>query len=322
MGIWKKFGKYMVLGSLAASSIACYVSGSLPSGGEVPMPPITSPTAEEVYDTLKVCSFNVEDFGKKAIMPDEADDEDIAEGTGRALAYIMVGCDLTAVQEVSDKSGQVIPFFLDEYLNPIGANKFAAALSPRLGRDASGESQKEQYAFIYDNSRLELVDSFTYDDGKDDGTDAFIREPFVGYFRSRQGDFDFAIAVIHTKPQDAEEEMIRLEEVVEEIYSRYPGETDVICVGDTNLKKGFNDYVAGQWQVGDFYSVIGEDTTLAKSTSLYDQIIIDMAATEEDFTNQSGVIRFDEAFNFSVPADVISDHYPVWAVFYSDRDTD
>jgi hypothetical protein len=45
----------------------------------------------------------------------------------------------------------------------------------------------------------------------------------------------------------------------------------------------------------------------------------------EDFTGNSGVIRFDELYDFDeagIAPNSVSDHYPVWAEFYTGRDTD
>jgi hypothetical protein len=339
MGFWRKVGRVALATTLVGALLACYASSYVPTtsipnpstvepygagSSETAVQPETpfgqTPTSlEEVVDeNVRLCSWNIENFGRRKIMLDEADDPDVAEGTGRAIAYLMMGCDLTAVQEISDIEGKVIPYFLENYLNVNPPGTFVSALSPRLGRIASGEAQKEQYGFVYDSRKLELVDSFTYDDG----TDAFIREPFVGYFRSLSGNLDFVVATIHTKPVDAVEEMLSMEDVVRLIYLRYPGEYDIIVVGDTNLKDGFNTEVGSQWSIGEFYSIIGEDTTLAKSVNLYDQIIIDKQHTWEDFSGLSGVIRFDTGYNFAVAGDDISDHYPVWIELYTNRDTD
>ncbi|MDR1411347.1 MAG: endonuclease, partial [Spirochaetaceae bacterium] len=60
------------------------------------------------------------------------------------------------------------------------------------------------------------------------------------------------------------------------------------------------------------------------SDNTYDRFIITSEAAE-DFTGNFGVIRFDEIYDFErmgiVPR-AVSDHYPVWAEFYTDRDTD
>jgi len=67
-----------------------------------------------------------------------------------------------------------------------------------------------------------------------------------------------------------------------------------------------------------------EDTTLAKSHNTYDRFIITNSAVE-DFTGNFGVIRFDEVYNFDgygISPRKVSDHYPIWAEFWTNHDTD
>ncbi len=54
----------------------------------------------------------------------------------------------------------------------------------------------------------------------------------------------------------------------------------------------------------------------------YDRIIISTPAIT-DFTGNSGVFRFDEAYNLTYYMTIaVSDHYPVYAEFWNNRDTD
>ena len=65
------------------------------------------------------------------------------------------------------------------------------------------------------------------------------------------------------------------------------------------------------------------DTTVAASSNTYDRIVFDSQFTAEDFTGKSGVFRFDSAFGLTPDkAKAVSDHYPVWAEFYTMRDRD
>jgi hypothetical protein len=66
------------------------------------------------------------------------------------------------------------------------------------------------------------------------------------------------------------------------------------------------------------------DTTVAASDNTYDRFIVTASAIE-DFAESYGVIRFDEIYDFeklSIEPKEISDHYPIWAEFFIDRDTD
>jgi hypothetical protein len=64
------------------------------------------------------------------------------------------------------------------------------------------------------------------------------------------------------------------------------------------------------------------DTTTKSTDCTYDRIIITTPA-RTDFTGEAGVFRFDTAYNLTYDNVIaVSDHYPVYATFWTDRDTD
>ena len=105
-------------------------------------------------------------------------------------------------------------------------------------------------------------------------------------------------------------------------------EPDVICIGDFNADGSYY-YEADYLHVfpTDRYGWLisnADDTTVADSDNTYDRIVT-TRSLDEDHSGIVGVLRFDEVFDFSslsiFPKNV-SDHFPVWAEFYVDRDTD
>ncbi len=63
---------------------------------------------------------------------------------------------------------------------------------------------------------------------------------------------------------------------------------------------------------------------MAVSDNTYDRIVTTLS-TNEDFKGTVGVYRFDTLYDFSSPTlepNDVSDHFPVWAEFYSNKDTD
>ena len=63
-------------------------------------------------------------------------------------------------------------------------------------------------------------------------------------------------------------------------------------------------------------------TNMADKECTYDRIIITESA-KEDYADKAGVDRFDETHNLTAKeAKKVSDHYPVWATFYTGKDTD
>lgn len=61
---------------------------------------------------------------------------------------------------------------------------------------------------------------------------------------------------------------------------------------------------------------------MQRADCTYDRIIITTPAIT-DYTGNSGVLRFDAEYNLNYDSTIaVSDHYPVYAEFWSNRDTD
>ncbi len=271
--------------------------------------PSMTPTIEDIVDNeVKICSFNIQIFGQDKVSKPEVVD---------VLAHIVRECDITAVQEIRDSSGTVLPIFM-ESVNSLPGSEYSYIIDERLGRSSS----KEQYAFIYNTDTVIFGnDSYTFNDTED----IFEREPFIAEFSS--GGFDYALVNIHTKPDDAKKEICSLADVVNNAQEHFQNDDDVIVLGDFNADGSYfseeNETCAFRfdpyaWAIND-----NADTTLAASENTYDRIVFDDRYTEEDFSAREGVIRFDEIFGLSPDsAKEVSDHYPIWAEFYTNMDSD
>jgi len=296
-------------------------------------PSVTPNAGQADGETIKICSFNIQNLGLSKMSDPEV------MGT---LADILAQCDITAVQEVSDVSGQVMAALVYDTMN--GSAKYDSTydfeLSPRIGLNRSS-SNAEQYAFVYNADRISVARwegtklAYVYPDGMSGIEDIFAREPYIVEFRA--GKFDFALATIHTKPDDAEREICSLAKVIEDAQARF-SEGDVLVLGDFNSDGSyFNEDISAaecalkdqkySWLIGDSL-----DTTVSvKNDNTYDRIVGDSRFMGEDFTGLSGVFYFDQAQLEGSPFVMVpttletkeySDHYPVWAIFYMNRDTD
>jgi hypothetical protein len=272
----------------------------------------------DVPETLNILSFNIQIFGKSKMAKPEV---------VSVLSAIVSQYDVIAVQEV--RSADPAP--VEEFMATLPAG-YAYALGPREGRSSS----KEQYWFIYDASKVSLAESGSYPDPGD----RFEREPFAARFVSvrqpvahsdtfskSQPAFDFVLVNIHTKPADAGAEIDALDEAAEYFGSLW-NESDLVITGDFNADGSYFDEsgLAALFPAQNWTLLIGDsvDTTVAASANTYDRMIISRSAGE-DWTGNSGVYRFDEAFDFgtmTIQPHQVSDHYPVWAEFRVDRDTD
>jgi deoxyribonuclease-1-like protein len=280
--------------------------------------PFTIPADEP---TIKIASFNIQIFGKtKANKPDVM----------YIITDIIQQYDLVAIQEIRDKSGTAI----EKLMTSLNQNDdiYAIEISPRLGRSSS----KEEYAFLYRMDSIEFIDSYTFDDDNDGNgindiddsnhDDDFEREPFIGFFKSKNSNFDFLIINNHIKPDDAEIEISMLPEVIENAIDVFD-EPDVILLGDLNADGSYytEEDLDSIFPDDGYESIISDawDTTIAKSDNTYDRIILTDYMLE-DFTSASGVHRFDLEYSFTdeLTPKKVSDHYPVWAEFYVERDSE
>jgi endonuclease/exonuclease/phosphatase family metal-dependent hydrolase len=228
------------------------------------------------------------------------------------LADIVSLTGITAIQEL--RSAAVEP--LEQFMGYLP--KYDYALGPREGRS----SYKEQFLVIYHREKFSLLGMETYHDPED----AFERNPLGLYFRAAGG-FDFILINNHIKPGDASREIAALGEAAS-WFRQLWGDPDLLILGDLNADGAYYDEaeLAGVFPDSQYSLLIAndQDTTAAASGNTYDRIIIS-AAAREDYAGSSGVWRPEELYDLEslgIQERELSDHYPVWADFYTGPDTD
>ena len=205
----------------------------------------------------------------------------------RELSEILSHFDLVAIQEIRDKGGTSLPQ-LAAMLN------YSYVVSSRLGSTSS----KEQYAFLY-NSSVISYENISYVLN----STSFERPPFVAKFRA--GNFTFYAVDIHIRPSKAREEIPLLPGAINSTE-------DYILLGDYNADCGYLNVPLASLLPGLFIVVPGRaDTTVHSTDCAYDRIVM-TPQTAEDFSGW-GIYR-----NITLAE---SDHYPVWAKFYTMCDT-
>lgn len=250
-------------------------------------------------ETVLVGSFNIQVFGQSKLND---------PAVMRVLTDVARRFDVLAIQEIRSVEQDVIPAFVQQ-INAGGA-RYDFVLGPRLGRTRS----KEQYAFIYDTTRLEVLPQSVYT--ADDPTDRLHREPFVATFRVRAPNarppFTFTLVNAHTDPDEVDTELAALIEVGRVVRQDIIQEDDVILLGDFNTDevelKRFG-------QAAGFWPIHRGVTTNTRRTESYDNFLIDPQATAE-FTGRFGVLDVERGYQLSPEqALAVSDHLPIWAEF-------
>lgn len=287
-------------------------------------------------EKIKIATWNIQNFGKSK-----------AENDSKMaiIADVLSRFDIIAVQEISNvyeksdegcprnenacpghKNCDLIQNALKKHLAQKGNKDYAFLFSPQV--------KDERYLFIYDKKKIdaltegELVQdegdspNISICDAKSKGD--MVRQPFYATFMA--GDFTFTLITAHTSPERNVSELEALEKYYRKVQDKDTENKDVILLGDLNAACSYlpkNKSIALKkpkyiWVMSDT-----DDSTIRKTTDCaYDRIIF-TKTTKEDYTGEHGVFRFDEEIGSTKSSALkISDHYPVWAEFYTDKDSD
>ena len=260
----------------------------------------------KAQETILIASFNIQALGESKM-----NDRWVME----RLSEVIRRFDIVAIQEVRSKDQNLLPALVS-YVNALGG-RYDYLLGPRLGRTVS----KEQYAYVYDASRIVTSKDCSYT--LNDDIDLLHREPLIGRFVVRTSltnrPWSFSLVDLHTDPDEAVAEVNAMGSIMREIrnYEFATGqEDDVILLGDFNAAPA---KMGSLQTLAHVRPLIANQPTNVKETELYDNLLIDPSTTSE-FTGSAGVLKLRELFGIPM-ADALklSDHNPVWAEFRVDE---
>jgi len=260
--------------------------------------------------TAKIAAFNIQIFGKT-----KSDKTDVMT----ALTKIVREFDIVLIQEIRDASEETIPNFIEK-INQIEGATYSFIQSPRLGRTTS----KEAYAYLYNTETVQFIQGSDY--VYNDTNDVFEREPYIASFKI--GNFDFVLAGIHTKPEDAYNEIGNLTSVVSAIQTAKPNEKDIIVMGDFNADGSYfdEDDPSNLFKASLYNWIITNDIdTMVKTDYTYDRIVVlDTTLNHEYDAGTAQAFYFDQAYglNNQTFVEEISDHYPVFAQYKTNLEDD
>jgi deoxyribonuclease-1-like protein len=257
----------------------------------------------EETETAKIAAFNIQIFGQA-----KSQKEDVMS----VLTKIVREFDIVLIQEVRDASEQTIPNFVEE-INQLEGPQYSFVRSERLGRTTS----KEAYAYLYNTQTVQFIQGsdFVFNDF----ADVFEREPYIASFKI--GNFDFVLIGIHTKPDDAYNEIGNLTLVVSSIQASKPEEKDIIVMGDFNADGSYFDESAtsNPFKASQYHWLITDNMdTMVKTDYTYDRIVIlDTTLSHEYGAGAAQVFYFDQLYGLNNQTFVgeVSDHYPVFAQY-------
>ena len=248
------------------------------------------------------------------------------------LAEVIARYDLIALQEIKSREGMEE---LLQVLNREGEQViWDVVRSPILGEGNAAE----YYAFVY---RIDKVQHVAGSQGvyPEMTSDDFSRPPFFATFNTVDEAFVFTLITIHVTwgslPSLRTAECHHLVFVWDYVQALEESENDLILLGDFNRDKPTHGAFTPLRQRQFEQLVTARDIYTTYSTSpddptghWYDQIWIDPRYTSEDTTGSTGVYRLHEDYYLDAEhphlevRTNISDHLPIWAEFYTGRDTD
>ena len=254
-------------------------------------------------ETMKIAAFNIQIFGQT-----KSQKQDVMA----VLRDIIREFDIVLIQEIRDASEQTIQNFI-ETINQMEGPDYSFIRSERVGRTSS----KEAYAYIYNTETIQFTQESDY--VYNDVDDFFEREPYIASFKA--GNFDFVLVGIHTKPDDAYNEIGNLTSVVSSIQSANPNEYYIIVMGDFNADGSYfdEDDTSNLFKASEYNWIITNSMdTMVKTNYTYDRIVL-LGATlnHEYYADSAQVFYFDQAYGLNNQTFVseVSDHYPVFAQY-------
>jgi len=247
-------------------------------------------------DSLRLGSFNIQVFGTKTMSKPHV---------VTLLTKILSRYHIVFIQEIRDHTNTALDELVSQINQHQGA-KFEYVVSERLGRSSS----KEQYAFIYDPSRLTVVDVHQFPDENN----WFERPPYSITVESKNNGKRLFLTGVHVKPTDAVAEIDHLVDV----YDFYTGANNInqgwVCMGDFNAGGGYvseSDMESIRLrQMSDRYEWLIKDgtrTTVSEHNYAYDRFVVDKMVS-----GSADVFRFDLSMKISIEeAREVSDHFPI-----------
>lgn len=263
--------------------------------------------------TIAIAAWDIEQFGGEKLTDPVI--------LGR-IAEVIKEFDVIAIQEITHFSsqGHAVVNSLTRKIRTEYRRTYGRILGPRTGCQAG---RVEQYAVLYDSDLLQEVKTriMVDDPGEKDN---MCRDPLVVTLRMKDKDakFSFTLVVVHTiaNPGSAlKEDLNALGRIFQAVQDSDAEEDDVILLGGLHANpRNFK----GLEKVDDLVYAIPDHSTMTTSIRQNDNILFQWASTGEDYTGHAGVFPLASFLEISPEeANQLSDHLPVYAVFFTRRDT-
>lgn len=271
-------------------------------------PTVGAPSSNGQARPLMIGSFNIARFGEK---------KSANTVVMQQLMELVHPYDVVAIQEIVSQKEAVIENFVAKLNEKYGA-KFNYVMGPFVGRT----TYVERLAFVYDTSRVKLVEQpFVVADPED----KLHREPLVARFQVREElsrqPFSFVLVNLHLDPKEGQAELDYCSDIVNQLESLFgTQEDDILLLGDFNLSPG-KMFSATKFAARPEWKSMLDDRVMTntRQDKAYDNILFHRQKTGE-FLQRQGAIDLRARFRISLEEALeISDHLPIWGAFSLDE---
>lgn len=292
--------------SAASATTAATSFGSSFRGDATPKPIAFSPPSQaskssmDRVPSIRLATFNLNAFGATKLAK---------SGVTEIVTSILRQFDVIAIQGIQSDRDDILPVLV-ERLN-ISGRRFDYLVGPRVGPP----QQTQQYAFIFDTSRVETDRYQLYT--VDDPENLMTFDPLVGWFRcigsSASDAFTFSLVNVLIHRPSGAKELALVPNLFHAVANDGRQEDDLIIAGDF----GSNPAQIAQLNSESIRFAVRDIPTEITGQAMQDCILFPTRGTTE-FTGKSGAFDFLRKFNLSIEqAMEISSQMPVWAEFYS-----
>ena len=304
------------LGLLILAAVAGLVFLVLPHVARAEVPDSGAVPTVSVPESVAIGTYNIQAFGLTKLG---------RPNTLEALATVGSRFDVLALQEIGSNASTA----REETCEAVIAG-YVERLNALVGPSAYTYVRADQFAIVYRADLFELLSWESYS-----GSASFAYPPLAAHLRVRDAPFDFVIVSLHVRPTAAAAEIASLDDVALQFSERF-NERDVMMLGDFNADGAYYEEGEGAslegFPITSFITVVPNDadTTVGEAAYAYDRIQLS-ADLARDWTGRWSVVRPGEFINVTVlegsagnagTEAALSDHYPVGAWFYTQRDDD
>lgn len=196
--------------------------------------------------------------------------------TMEVLIGLLQRYDLIALRRLDDRASRRV----DSLILDMNAGRDCY----RLLRSDSPRGETDAYAYIYNGYRLEAAMA-PYLLSRREAPD-FPGDPYVGYFRTIDRAFDFAVLNTNVPDTASQDRLDLLPRVVADVVST-TGDPDVLVVGDLTIE----DPEAFDFPV-DIFTEIARPANITGPEDETEERMLITASMRLEFTGESGVLPF------------------------------